>query len=355
MTAPQQVNRFEANLLAILRFTLGRGTLDGVRRVLHDPMVMPPCLSPNAVALVKDHLAKGVVLALTRGGGWRNEPFLQAGEPHSGRVWERQPLANRVLEFGPHTLGFLMWITAEAAKEPKLDWDPPAEELTAADELYLTLAFDALRPEPGLAALLRSKKTFRRNPLCLLAHPGDVAPGDATTAPVFRFDGPRGPILECLQPWLRDRWLTRERTKGQQQEWQIALAVGRAEHNVLNSFLTACETAGRWDLARFLTRTLSALFAGPALAPQYWVGSLTPGVVLRLAERIDVLRLVLTVPRAATTLDRWDRTMQGVGYFDDGYAASQLWKQEWERANGPTVVRRARQVVDAVEPLRSAP
>jgi hypothetical protein len=349
---PKNVSRFEANLLAILRASLGKGLPDGVFRILQDPMVPPACLSANAVALVKDSLAKGVVLNLVRAGGWRNEASLPLGEPVVGRAWERHTAALRQLSFGPHTLGFLNWITAESIKEPNRDWDPPIEELTPADELYLMFAFDAFRGQSGVTAVLRSKKAFRRNSFCWLAHPAEINAGDTPHAPEFDLGGLRGVLIECLQPWLQARWFSRELRKTEQSDWHVARAGGRAEEALLASYLSACERAGRWDLARFLVRTLSRLLSGPRAARE-WFAALPPGSGLRLGEQTETKRAVLSVVRSTTVLDRWNRTMQGVGYFDDGYAGSQLWKAEWERAAGADLVQRARGIVDEIEPLRA--
>ena len=40
------------------------------------------------------------------------------------------------------------------------------------------------------------------------------------------------------------------------------------------------------------------------------------------------------------------------GYFDEDYQASQMWKQDWEAANGSVVAARARAAVEMLEPLR---
>jgi hypothetical protein len=43
-----------------------------------------------------------------------------------------------------------------------------------------------------------------------------------------------------------------------------------------------------------------------------------------------------------------------VGYFDEEYQASQLWKEGWEAADGDRVAARARAAVEMLEPLRAA-
>jgi len=66
-TGPRSVSRFESNLINILRFLLGHVPLEQVRRPLLDKVAPPDCLSPNAVHLVKDSLAKGVELGVCGG------------------------------------------------------------------------------------------------------------------------------------------------------------------------------------------------------------------------------------------------------------------------------------------------
>jgi hypothetical protein len=52
------------------------------------------------------------------------------------------------------------------------------------------------------------------------------------------------------------------------------------------------------------------------------------------------------------TLAAWQDRARYVGYYDEGYQASQLWKAEWEAANGDRVAARARAAVEMLEPLR---
>ena len=47
----------------------------------------------------------------------------------------------------------------------------------------------------------------------------------------------------------------------------------------------------------------------------------------------------------------WSRRAQAVGYFDEGYAAAQLWKSDWERLGGGELCNRAAALVRAIEPL----
>src|SRR5579883_2752466 len=84
-SGPRSVSRFEYNLITLLRFLLGHVPLDQVRKILPEKIAAPECLSRNAVHLVRDSLAKGVVLYLVRAGGWRRDRYLRNGQPVTGR------------------------------------------------------------------------------------------------------------------------------------------------------------------------------------------------------------------------------------------------------------------------------
>jgi hypothetical protein len=352
--APRAVSRFEYNLVHMLRGLLGHVPLDQVRKTLTEKHAAPECLSPAAVHLVKDSLSKGLVLYLVRAGGWRRERFLRAGKPVGGRVWERIPLGERKLRFSEHTLSFLVWLTAEKPTEPKQKWDPLAEELTPADELFFMVVLDAVRPEPGIVEVLRAKDAFARNAFCWLSRPADFADANEPRPPTFAslFEGTRVAILECLQPALAQKWVRSERAKGQIGDWKRIRAEGTAEFATLSAFLDAAEKANRTDLARFLLSTLSSLLSAIDLAPSYWLGGLHGPGPPRLADRLGTQRAGLAVPRQAETLARWDRRARAVGYFDEEYAASQLWKEDWESHRGGEIVATARRVVEQLEPLR---
>jgi hypothetical protein len=351
---PRQVSKFESNLLHILRFFVGHLPSDRGLQLIRAAAPRPPCLSRTAVELIQDSLAKGGVLALVRSGGWRNDRFLRDGKPIEGRIWERSPLEERVLHFSRHVVDFLMWATSERVHETQAPWDAPPAALTPADELFFWLAFDACRADPDLTAVLRHKNAFRMNPLCWLASPGDITeaePQPPDFAPCFT--GLRAAILECLQTHLAARLIRSEKQKGQIGDWSRMREQGRAEDAALAAFLAAAATANRLDLARFVLNTNAALFKGE-LTPVFWTGGLQGTGPARLADRLDTQRAALSVPRQMDVLAGWQERARTVGYFDDDYASSQFWKQEWEAANGDRIAERARAAVSAIEPLRTA-
>jgi len=350
---PRQVSRFEFNLLRILRFAVGAFPQDQGMQLVRAAVARPECLSAGAVELVKDTLTKASVLFLVRHGGWRNDKYLRENNPTQGRAWERIPLEERNLRFSRPVLEFLMWATAEKVNETKQAWDAAPKALTPADELFFFLAYNAIRTDPDLLTALRKKEAFKLNPLCWLTFPGDMVEGDEITPPNFApmFEGQRAVILECLQPYLGQQWIRSERQKGQLGDWKRMRQQGRAELASLQAFLKAAGEAHRIDLARFVLKANAALFKTD-MTPVFWTGGLQGSGPPRLADRLDTQRSALAVPRQMETLEGWQQQAVNVGYFDEGYQANQMWKADWEAADGDRVAARARAVVEMLEPLR---
>ena len=88
------------------------------------------------------------------------------------------------------------------------------------------------------------------------------------------------------------------------------------------------------------------------MTPVFWTGGLQGSGPPRLADRLDTQRAALAVPRQMEILEDWQQRALGVGYFDEGYQASQMWKADWEALDGDRVAARARATVEMLEPLR---
>jgi hypothetical protein len=321
------------------------------------------------VHLVRDTLSKGCVLYLVRAGGWKNERYLRGGGPKSGRLWERSKVDELKLEFSPHSLEFLIWLTAEIPGKSK-PWQAAPEKLTVADHLLLLLLYEALREEQDLATALRTLPAIIGNPLCRLAYPGDF--NEAGDPPAFNgwLTGMGTLILEALQPVLEARWLEIERTKGQIGDWNQMRLQGQAEAHVLEVFLDAADRAGRWDLARFLLGVLAKVLATPDMTPAFWTGGLQGSGPPRLADRLETQRSALALLHSAERFRDWERRARTRGFMDEDYAAAKFWLDEWERFNqraegrrrgdehdqppDPTIIpSRAEAVVRMLEPLRT--
>jgi len=350
---PKSVSRFEANLLRILRFFLKHVPAEQAMRLVHDRIDRPKCLSADAVALVRDSLAKGCVLYLVRAGAWKRDRFVRDAAPKFGRLWERSPVERLTLSFSPHTLDFLMWITAHRPKEERPIWRVDGKQLTVADRLLFFLAYEAMRIDAELGAALRLSPVFSDNALIWLAHPNDFA-GETHTVPSFDawLTEPGSLILEALQPVLEHRWLEIERTKGQIGDWTQLNQQGQVQTRVMDAFTQAVDKAGRRDLVRFLLAVMSRVLATPDLAPTFWTGGLQGTGPQRLADRLEIQRNALAVLRQAERLRGWERQARRTGYMDEDYAASKFWLSEWERFDFTTVADRADRVLQQLEPLR---
>src|SRR5688572_16546990 len=100
----KRISQFEANLLGLLRFLLHQAPLGQALPLLDAKLGRPRCLSRDAVALVKDTLAKGVVLLLARSGGWRAERHLREERVATGRLWDRTTPERLGLSFSRNAL-----------------------------------------------------------------------------------------------------------------------------------------------------------------------------------------------------------------------------------------------------------
>jgi hypothetical protein len=346
------VSRFEANLLRILQALLHRAPVSPVLPLVLAASPRPACLRRAAVELVQDTLAKGCVLRLAELGGWRRERHLCGERVVEGRLWERTPPAELALKFSRHALDFLIWLTAASLESPKTPpWQPPEAELTPADQLLVFLAFDALAADRVILPLQR-QPALQRNALCRLAYPDKFAGAPADALPDFVpwTAGLGACILEVLQTHLIERWLDMEWKKGQIEKWPTMQALGRSQERTLGPFLQAAAQAGRWDLARFVLRAAAGVLTEDA-RPEHWVGNLRDAGP-RLADRSATYRAALALLHQLPRLQEWTRQARGVGYFDEGYAGSQLWKADWERWQGDALCERAGRLIQQLDPMR---
>jgi hypothetical protein len=145
--------------------------------------------------------------------------------------------------------------------------------------------------------------------------------------------------------------LATERGKAQTGDWNQMRLLGRSQERVLEQFLRDADGAGRPDLARFVLGAAVELLAGD-LTPAFWIGGLQGTGPARLADRLEIQRSALAFLRQIDRLQRWERRARTSGYFDEDYAIGQLWKADWERADGDAVAARAQALLRQIEPLR---
>lgn len=349
------VSRFEANLLRILHFFLGRVPGEQALPLVAVGLKAPGCLGRLAVGLVQDALAKGTALLLARAGGWRRERHLRGEAVAVGRLWERTPPRELGLAFSGETLDFLIWVTAVDPKKPKeFVWKPELPKLTLGDQALLYFAYAALREENAHQDLgLAPRPAFLRHGLCRLAFPEDFAGVKDDEPPDFApWTGGAGAcMLEALQPALAARWLEVERGKEDVSDYARMRALGRSQELVLDAYHQAVESAGRLDPARFLLRAAAGLLPEGAAA-QNWVGGLQAPAGTRLADRAETYRAATAFLRSLERMAGWTSRARRTGYFDEGYAASQLWLADWERCDGDARLARAREIIRHLDPLR---
>ncbi len=343
----QSVSRFEANLLRLLWYFLRREPPERALPLLENRCAAPPCLRRNAVHLIQDALTKGCVFLLARCGGWRRERFLRGQRVVEGRLWERTRPVELGLTFSAHTLRFLIWITAHRPCDTAHDWCVPENELTLGDRLLFYFAHEGLRNvAEGLGApALRTQEPFVRHALCWLAFPEDYTAAQTGARPNFApwTTGAGACMLEALQPDLARRWIEVESHKERLADPQGMRALGLAQERVLTAFLDAVEQAGRMDLARFLLQAAAVLLGSHAHAGM-WTAQLNL-TGQRLADRGATYQAATIFLRMLDRLQTWERRARGIGYFDEGYVASQLWKEDWEQVQGDHLIDRARAIV----------
>jgi hypothetical protein len=348
----QSVSRFEANLLKLLYFFLGREPVEVAVPLLERRIEEPPCLNKVAVQLVQDALAKGCVALIARRGGWQCERYLRGDAVVEGRLWERTLPRDLGLTFSRHSLAFLIWVTAHPVKEEP--WQAPEDELSPGDMMLLFFAHEGLRQAPAAvgAGALPKARALTRHGLCRLAYPEDFPDGSAEDALDFGpwTKGTGAFMLEALQPELAARWIRIETAKPRIADPEQMRLLGGSQERVLTAYLGAVEQAGRFDLARFLLRAGAALL-GPSATAEMWVGGLQTAA-LRLADRAAVYQTALALVGQFERLRGWTRRARSVGYFDDGYRAAQLWKSDWERYQGDVLFDRAQAIIRELDPLR---
>lgn len=340
------VTRFEANLLKLLSCLLQRTPLDQAGPALRRKLPRPTCLSPDAIALVQNMLATGTVTLLARL-GWRRERFLRSGQAVTGRLWERTPPEELALTFSRHSLELLLQLTSGTLGSAV----PPVSALTVGDRLLLLLALDTFEDDIGKE--LRTKWTpLHHDGLCRLwfldtLHDGAGEPAALDWTPWTT--GAGAAILETVQDRLARAWFCVERAKEGIVEVARLRTVGRTQQRVWSSYLDALDAAGRRDLARCLLQAARQVLREMPEA-RCWTGRLDLAG-MRLADRVALYHEALTLMQQVLRLASWEQEARAIGYFDEGYAACQHWKADWERLEGDDCAERARALLDEIQPL----
>ena len=349
MRPMRAVARFEVHLLRVLHALLQRAPIEPAVATLARPLDRPRCLSRDAVELIQDTLAKGCVRFLARR-GWMRDRFLRDGKIAEGRLWERTPATELGLTFSKHSLELLVQLQAGTLGNGP---SPKEGELTVGDRLLFFLAYDALRDHAPGQAMRKHWTPLYQDGLCRLAFPEELVDQPER----FRIDwlpwttGIGASILETLQGWLAERWTAVERKKESLSSVPRVRRLGANQQRVYGEYLDALVLHDRRDLARcFLTATQTLLRDRPTA--RKWVRNLDLSAA-RLADRPTIYRDAFAFLSQLPRLQAWQQQAVGVGYFDEGYAASQLWKADWERYRGDELCERACAIQREMEPMKS--
>lgn len=350
----QTVSRFEANMLRLLYFFLRREPIERALPLVENRCPAPPCLSPGAVRLVQNALAKGCPHLLGQRGGWRSERQLRGERVVEGRLWQRTTPQELGLAFSGRTLEFLVWITAARPGDKDPKWQPADSDLSMGDRLLLFFAHEGLRESgEGLGAgELRRRPPFVQHGLCWLGYPEDFSKAPAEVSPNFApwTNGLGACIIEALQLELAQRWIQIEGSKERIASPQTMQGLGTAQHKALAGFLDAIEKAGRLDLARFVLRAATVI-VGPYAHAGMWTGALnTSG--MRLADRNTTYQSAMVFLHQLGRCLAWAQRARSTSYFDEGYPAAQLFLADWEQYQGQALCERAQNIIRQMDPLR---
>lgn len=349
--AAAAITSFEADLIRLLRALLGHEPIERAVMLVREVRPLPRGLSASAVWIVEDVLAKSTIRFLLEGGGWRAGPFLRSGKPLAGHPWTTVAEAERRLQFSPILAAFLMWLTSQRPSTAQGGWAGTSRPLTAADQLTFARCALVLQHVPAEWLALRKTAPFAGNPFLALLGPHLLA--DANAAAIdfnSLFMPPASLMIECLQDRLEQAWHECDRALGAEADWVQLRHRGRMMEDLTSEFLASADAAGRRDLTEFLLKVIRKRLT-PDAAITDWTGSLAGTGPRRRADRQATQHAALGIVRAIRTFDRWNRGEQGVGYFDEGYAASQHFKAMYEANDGPRLKLHFDRIERTLDPL----
>lgn len=347
------VSRFEYNLLKITQYFFGRVPTTYAITLLQKKMDLPNNLSEVATKLVKDHLSKGCVLYLAKSGGWIPDTYLRKTKMSEGRLWSRTEAKNLSISFSEHSLRFLMWITAFNPADTKSHWVVSSDDLTVGDWLLFFLVYKSIRTTE-LGKFFIDRCGFFDNVLIRLMYPQDFAVVKQQEVYNYKMwsQNVGSFVVECIQPELTESWIQTERSKAIIKDPAKMLQIGESQSFILEGFLKEIEKVERRDLVKFLYKVFAKILT-PGVDSKFWNGSLD-NKVGKLSDRTRITQASLALIRQAERLYRWEQEARSVGYFDEGYDASQLVKRDWEKWNGDSCLAQAQRVIKDLDPMKQA-
>ncbi len=307
---------------------MGQAEVTHVLPIVSKGQNRPKCLSRDCVELVKQALGAGTITFLAAEDAWKHERYLRNDQISEGRLWQRTDPSELGLEFSAASLDLLMWLTEQHAPQSMPPWEYEGQ-LTLGDEFLVALTALAFSDTKMLVHCFRVGR-FAQATLAPLLVPGGYAYSRVTPEPDYSswVSAPGCYVIESIQKRLAARWTRLETTKQRLLLPAEMRAVGQVQESVLTAWMDACEKANRRDLCRFLFEVAAKVYREQTTSRDFFGNLDTKD--MRLAERTEVYQVGSALMRAVDRLRRWQTASQSVGYFDEGYAESQLLKSLWE-------------------------
>ncbi|MBW2735445.1 MAG: hypothetical protein JRH20_23925 [Deltaproteobacteria bacterium] len=320
LPVPVRVAASEYDLLMLARALVGEISAEMVSPLLAQSCELPAAMGESAAQLLQETLAKGVVRALLRRGGWRRVEHLDdyGGAPRWGRLWERRQAP--ALHFSAASMRLLRWLRESAAGSTlPADFSPNGW----GDEVLCFLACELLG-EAGFEA--------RAGALASVTGLGWIACLDQIVlnqqpqhgVPDLRpfFSGDGATVLEGLQPALARRWVQMERAKARITTSTTMIRLGAFQRQSMHAMVQAAREAGRADLLVFLLEAASALLRERPPARRWTAG--LEGDAALLSTRTEAAREAgAFLEELAQVVALFDEA-RAVRFFDDDYERAQL-------------------------------
>jgi hypothetical protein len=332
---PRRVLGPEHDLLSIARALVGALPAASVRSLLVRSVAPPDVLTPEALVVLEQTLARGGVYSLmARGGAWRVKSLREgtgrdAGQGViEGRLWERHRAPE--LRYGPFSFALCRWLLRAPLGEPETPGLGPEPVRYWGDQFLGYLASDLLAQVGMLEAVTRIAD---RVPLAALAFSDVLGDGVEDLLPridsLLTADG--AILLEALAPGIAQNFVRAERRIWAMGDPERIVIAGERTKAILEQFVAAAEQRGRLDLLTPLVAAGMMLFpTGVSASVLVTARTSRVAAVGSLALRQRAWQaggaIILVLSRLADIHDG----LRHVGFIDDGYEAAQAVLASWE-------------------------
>lgn len=313
----------EEQLICLARELL-TGSREAALQRLAFPQKSPPRLSPAAMALFQETLARCGTLFVARNGAWRRE----AGR----RLWERaQPLP---LVFTSASFQFLRWLLGVGDRAGQAPLLPTAALAATGDEVLLVAALSLLPGTPQGRAVA-FQPMVRQSALCCAGFAADLG-AERALEQVPAFDlapgGWHAFALEGLAELFARAWAESELEKRRETVPARLLGASLAQGRVLEALFAAAQAPATRGALTFLLEAGKKVLAAQ-LSPQAYGSALWSRATLR--ERSQARQASGALLRGLLQLHAFDQSHRQVRFTDDGYELAQALALRWEAA-GPS-------------------